>query len=154
MEVAPAPVEVAPAPVEVAPAPVEVAPAPVEVRPAPVEVRPAVADTPAPQPVIAMAEPPTLEPPLPPVEPIAGIPPASPLAEIEIGMSHEEVRDILGAPDERINRTTRKAWIPFHRGPGAFLRDWVYEGEGRVVFSLHDGTLEVLDVVYEPDAGS
>ena len=35
----------------------------------------------------------------------------------------------------------------------SYLRDWVYEGEGRVTFSLHDSSLQVLDVVYDPDAG-
>ena len=67
-------------------------------------------------------------------------------------MRHDEVRRILGAPDDRINRFTAKAWIPFYTGPGAYLRDWIYEGEGRVVFSLDDGALEVIDVVYDPDA--
>ncbi|MDJ0847976.1 MAG: hypothetical protein QNK04_06355 [Myxococcota bacterium] len=89
-------------------------------------------------------------PPPPPRERVPGIPASSPLSEVEIGMSHEEVQDLLGTPDERIDRTTAKAWIPFHRGPGAFVRDWVYDGEGRVVFSVHGGALEVLDVVYEP----
>jgi hypothetical protein len=68
-------------------------------------------------------------------------------------MSHDEVRDLLGAPDGRVNHTTAKAWIPFYTGPGAYLRDWIYEGEGRVVFSLDDGSLEVIDVVYDPDQG-
>ena len=35
----------------------------------------------------------------------------------------------------------------------SYLRDWIYEGEGRVVFSLDDGSLEVLDVVHDPDEG-
>ncbi len=83
---------------------------------------------------------------------VLDLPPSSPLAKIELGMSHEDVRRILGAPDDRINRITAKAWIPFYTGPGTHLRDWIYEGEGRVVFSLDDGALEVLDVVYDPDA--
>ena len=57
---------------------------------------------------------------------------------------------LLGEPDRRVDRSTGKAWIPFYTGPGAYLRDWVYEGEGRVVFSIHAGSLEVLDVVYAP----
>jgi hypothetical protein len=48
---------------------------------------------------------------------------------------------------------TAKAWIPFYSGPGANLRDWTYEGKGRVVFSLYKGKLEVVDVVYDPDEG-
>ena len=84
---------------------------------------------------------------------VLDLPPSSPLAEIELGMSHEDVRRILGAPDDRIDRITAKAWIPFYTGPGAHLRDWIYENEGRIVFSLDDGSLEVLDVVYNPNEG-
>lgn len=94
--------------------------------------------------------PPEPPPPPPKRRRVPGIPPDSPLAEIELGMSYHEVREILGPPDDRIDRTTSKAWIPFYRGPGAYLRDWIYDGEGRVVFSMHDSTLEVLDVVYAP----
>jgi hypothetical protein len=81
---------------------------------------------------------------------VPGIPPESPLAEIEIGMDFRDVRRILGEPDGRLDHTTSKAWIPFYTGPDAYLRDWIYEGKGRVVFSRHGGTLEVFDVVYDP----
>ena len=89
-------------------------------------------------------------PPSPEQRRIPGIPPDSPLAEIEVGMSYSDVRKILGDPDDRIDRATAKAWIPFYTGPGAYLRDWIYKGRGRVVFSLHGGSLHVLDVVYDP----
>ena len=68
-------------------------------------------------------------------------------------MRYDEVRGILGSPDGRIDRLTAKAWIPFYNGPGANLREWIYEGRGRVVFSLYEGSLEVVDVVYDPDQG-
>jgi hypothetical protein len=83
----------------------------------------------------------------------SGVPPDSLLSQIEFGMSHREVRKILGAPDGKVDRLTAKAWIPFYSGPGANLRDWTYEGKGRVVFSLYKGKLEVVDVVYDPDEG-
>ena len=83
----------------------------------------------------------------------SGVPPDSLLSQIEFGMSHRDVRKILGAPDGKIDRVTAKAWIPFYSGPGANLRDWTYEGKGRVVFSLYNGKLEVVDVVYDPDEG-
>jgi hypothetical protein len=89
-------------------------------------------------------------PPSPERRPVPGIPPDSPLAEIELGMSYDDVRRILGDPDDRIDRTTAKAWIPFYTGPGAYLRDWIYQGRGRVVFSLHGESLHVLDVIYDP----
>ena len=105
-----------------------------------------------PEPKAATPEP-EASPPSPKRRRLLGLPPGSPLAEIEFGMSPEDVRRILGDPDDRLNRLTAKAWIPFYTGPGTHLRDWIYEGEGRVVFSLHDGSLEVLDVVYDPDQG-
>jgi hypothetical protein len=106
----------------------------------------------APDPKGATPEP-EASPPSPNRRRFPGLPPDSPLAEIEFGMSFDEVRKILGDPDDRIDRLTAKAWIPFYTGRGAHLRDWIYEGEGRVVFSLHKGSLEVLDVVHNPDEG-
>jgi hypothetical protein len=78
------------------------------------------------------------------------VPPDSPLAKIELGMRHDEVLGILGSPDGRIDRRTARAWIPFYDGPDAHVREWLYEGIGRVVFSHYQGALEVIDVVYDP----
>jgi hypothetical protein len=84
-------------------------------------------------------------------QPFPSVPPDSPLAKIERGMRHDEVQKILGDPDRRFDYVTAKAWIPFYDGPDANLRDWIYAGRGRVVFSLHKGALTVIDVVYDPD---
>lgn len=100
-----------------------------------------------PQPAATESKPP---PPSPERRRVAGIPPDSPLAEVELGMGYRDVRRVLGDPDDRIDRRTAKAWIPFYTGPGAHLRDWIYEGRGRVVFSLHGGSLHVIDVVHDP----
>jgi hypothetical protein len=109
------------------------------------------------EPEVATAEPqsPTPEPESATAKPrrFQGLPPGSLLSQVEFGMSHRDVRKILGAPDHRIDHLTAKAWIPFYTGPGANLREWIYEGRGRVVFSLHKGQLNVLDVVYDPDEG-
>lgn len=43
-----------------------------------------------------------------------------------------------------------------HRQPSLRRRqqaDWIYKGKGRVVFSLYEGGLEVIDVVYDPNQG-
>jgi hypothetical protein len=110
--------------------------------------------TPEPQFAVADPKPATPEPKASPPKPeprrFAGLPPGSPLAKIEFGMHHSEVRKILGDPDNRRDRLTAKAWIPFYTGPGARLIDWIYDGVGRVVFSMHTGTLEVFDVVHDP----
>jgi hypothetical protein len=92
-------------------------------------------------------------PPRPERRRVPGLPPESPLAGVEVGMSYHEVHRMLGAPDDTIDRVTGKAWIPFYSGPGAYLRDWIYTGKGRVVFSRHHSSLEVIDVIYDPDAG-
>jgi hypothetical protein len=82
--------------------------------------------------------------------PIAALapPPGHAFAPIEIGMTSDDVEAILGQPDERERSRTRRAWIPFYTGPDALRIAWIYTGRGRVVFSLHDGSLEVIDVVY------
>jgi hypothetical protein len=84
---------------------------------------------------------------------VPGIPPESELASIELGMRHDEVQRILGSPDRRIDHQSAKAWIPFYSGPDADLRDWIYAGRGRVVFSLYKGNLAVIDVIYDPNQG-
>jgi hypothetical protein len=104
--------------------------------------RPARSPVPIPEPAVA-----------PEPHRFPGVPPDSMLAKIELGMRHDQVETILGSPDERIDRLTAKAWIPFYNGPDANLRDWIYEGKGRVVFSLYKGALEVIDVIYDPDQG-
>jgi hypothetical protein len=63
-------------------------------------------------------------------------------------MSPEQVREILGDPDQRDSYLTRRAWIPFYSGPGAQRRVWTYDDVGQVVFSLdtRTGILQVIDV--------
>jgi hypothetical protein len=60
------------------------------------------------------------------------------------------VLQILGSPDGRLDRLTAQAWIPFRDNRGDTLREWIYTGKGRVIFSLYQGSLEVVDVVYDP----
>ena len=125
--------------------------------PEPAEAEPSISSAAPPEPAevepsIASAAPPEPEPlPVAPRPKPEGIPPESPLAEIELGMKHDEVLEILGSPSRRIDRLTAKAWNPFYNGPDANLREWIYAGRGRVVFSLYQGSLEVIDVVYDPD---
>lgn len=92
--------------------------------------------------------------PITPPRRFSKLPPGSPLAQITFGMSHHEVRSMLGEPDDRIDRITVRAWIPFYSGAGGYLRDWIYEGKGRVVFSLHKGSLDVVDVIDGSDTDS
>jgi hypothetical protein len=151
----PKPLTAPPTPEAVDPKPPTAPPTPEAVDPIPPAVLPtaeAVDPIPpitVPDPKPAIQEPQAL-PPKPTPRRFAGVPHGSPLAKIERGMHHGEVRRILGDPDARRNRLTAKAWIPFYDPPGARLIDWIYYGVGRVVFSLHTGSLELFDVIHDP----
>lgn len=93
------------------------------------------------------SEPPTsAESPSPP-------PPGSPMARVESGMTDAQVRSILGAPDEVRTYVTGKNFIPFYYGGDTSRSDWIYQGQGRVVFSRNrwSGGLNVVNVIYQPD---
>lgn len=79
-------------------------------------------------------------------EPPAG----SSLARVEVGMTDAQVRKILGEPDNSNAYMTGKAWIPFYYGPDTHRTDWMYKGQGRVVFSRNrwSGGLKVVNVLY------
>jgi hypothetical protein len=81
-------------------------------------------------------------------------PPAgSPLSKVEMGWSDEKVRSVLGSPDNANAYMTGKAWIPFYYGPDTHRTDWMYKGQGRVVYSRnrYSGALKVIRVMYNPN---
>lgn len=83
----------------------------------------------------------------------AAKPPASsPLSKVEIGMNDTDVRNVLGNPDRANAYVTGKAWIPFYFGGDTTRTDWIYSGQGRVVFSRNQwsGALRVIRVDYDP----
>ena len=87
----------------------------------------------------------------------AAPPKGTKLAKIAIGMTDIDVRKAIGEPDSAKNYMTGKAWIPFYWGPDVARADWVYKGQGRVVFSRnrYTGGLKVIKVTYDPSqAGS
>lgn len=101
--------------------------------------------------LVPMKAPPEPKPePAAPKRRFTGVPAGHPLSQIEFGMHHGRVREILGEPDLWKKRMTSKVWIPFYSGPDARLVDFYYDGMGRVVFTLESGTLEVFDVVPDP----
>ena len=63
------------------------------------------------------------------------IPPDSPLAKIKVGMTAQEVSNILGMPTNQVSYATGKAWIPYYYGDDARRTEWSYKGLGRVVFT-------------------
>jgi len=87
---------------------------------------------------------------------MAAIPKTSPLSKIELGMSDTRVRNLAGDPDDANMYQTGKAWIPFYYGTDTHRSDWLYENEGRVVFSRnrYSGHLKVINVTYDPELTS
>lgn len=75
------------------------------------------------------------------------------LSKIREGMNDAEVNNIMGYPNDTTSYMTGKAWIPFYFGPDTTRTDWLYRGQGRVVFSRnhYSGGLKVIRVDYNPD---
>jgi hypothetical protein len=87
---------------------------------------------------------------VPPDGRAASAPPGSSWARIEPGMSDAQVRDVLGEPDDSNSYMTDKAWLLFYWGSDTHRAEWIYQGEGRVVFSMgpRSGALKVIRVLY------
>ena len=84
------------------------------------------------------------------------VPPAgSPFAKIHRGMNEVDVRKLLSEPSSSRAYQIAKAWWPFYYGQDTARTDWVYTGQGRVVFSRnrYSGRLSVIDIVYDPTLG-
>jgi len=83
----------------------------------------------------------------------APVPASSPLSKIKVGMSEQEVREILGPPTGENEYVSGKAFIPWYFGPDRTRRGYFYKGMGRVVFSGGSGfnrTGKVSRVEYDP----
>ena len=63
------------------------------------------------------------------------IPASSPLAKIKVGMTAQEVSNVLGMPTNQVSYASGKAWIPYYFGDDARRTEWSYKGLGRVVFT-------------------
>ncbi len=80
-------------------------------------------------------------------------PAGSAFAKVDVGMNDAEVRKVLGDPDNSNAYMTGKAWIPLYYGPDTHRSDWMYKGQGRVVFSRnrYSGGLKVIRVLHNPN---
>ena len=59
-----------------------------------------------------------------------------PITVVKVGMSMQEVYDLVGQPTATTSHQTGKAWIPFNYKGGDDVRTIaLYKGQGRVVFS-------------------
>ena len=67
---------------------------------------------------------------------ITGIPaPNSKFTQLQIGMGMKQVTDIAGQPTDQGAYVTGKAFIPFYFGGDRHRFEFVYKGEGRLIFA-------------------
>ena len=81
-------------------------------------------------------------------------PPAgSPFAKLTINGTEYDVRKALGEPDNANAYMTGKMWIPFYFGSDLARTDWMYTGQGRIVFSRNrwTGALKIIKILYNPN---
>jgi hypothetical protein len=60
----------------------------------------------------------------------------SKFAKLTIGMPFKTVERILGEPDDAGNYLTAKAFIPMYFGNDSQRMEYVYKGQGRLVFAM------------------
>ena len=81
-------------------------------------------------------------------------PSSSPLAKVSLGMTKQQVRDLIGPATAANSYSTGKVFIPFYFGNDAGRTSWYYKGMGRVVFAdgniFGRGTPAVIRVDYDP----
>lgn len=82
------------------------------------------------------------------------MPSDSPLAKVQVGMTMQQVSEILGMPTNQVKYATGKAWIPYYFGDDTSRLEWSYKGLGRVVFTggnvFGGGGGKVQRVDYDP----
>lgn len=78
-----------------------------------------------------------------------------PITVVKVGMSMQEVVDLIGPPNATTQYQTGKAYIPFNFKGGDLVRTvHLFRGQGRVVYSNsshYDTTLRVIEVQINPD---
>lgn len=71
---------------------------------------------------------------------VSGVPgPKSRFTRLRIGMSQQQVVDLLGQPTDQGAYVTGKAFIPFYFGADRSRWEMVYKGQGRLIFSHQSG---------------
>ena len=73
---------------------------------------------------------------------------------IRVGMSQQEVNDLIGPPNGQSQHMTGKQWQPFNYGARDLQRmNYLYKGVGHIEFSLksaYEGVFRVITVVPDP----
>jgi hypothetical protein len=94
--------------------------------------------------------------PAPPAAPVAAVAPVTvDFSKIQVGMSQQQVNDLLGPPTGQTQRMTGKQWQPFNFGARDLQRMvYLYKGVGRIEFSLksaYEGVFRVITVTPNPN---
>ena len=114
--------------------------------------KPAAAPTPAPAPAAAAPPPPAAA--SAPASAPAGASTAVDFSKIQVGMSQQQVNDLLGPPTAQTQRMTGKQWQPFNYGAKDLQRMmYLYKGVGRIEFSLksaYEGVFRVITITPNP----
>jgi hypothetical protein len=75
-------------------------------------------------------------------------------SKIQVGMSQQQVNDLLGPPTAQTQRMTGKQWQPFNYGAKDLQRMmYLYKGVGRIEFSLksaYEGVFRVIAITPNP----
>jgi hypothetical protein len=75
-------------------------------------------------------------------------------SKIQVGMSQQQVNDLLGPPTAQTQRMTGKQWQPFNYGARDLQRMvYLYKGVGRIEFSLksaYEGVFRVITITPNP----
>ena len=86
---------------------------------------------------------------------IVGTPaPGSKFAQLKIGMSLEQVENLIGQPDNTDSRITGKQYQPFYFGGDTQRTEAFYKNEGQLTFSnIHpDSTADkLIRIRVDPD---
>ena len=65
--------------------------------------------------------------------------PGTKFTRLQIGMSRQQVLDIVGQPTDQGAYVTGKAWIPFFFGADRYRHELAYKGQGRLIFAGSGG---------------
>jgi hypothetical protein len=83
--------------------------------------------------------------------------PGSPFSKLQIGMPLQQVIDTAGHPTDQGAYITGKAFIPFYFGSDRYRFEYVYKGQGRLIFaggSAGDFTSgHLIWIIYSPSEG-
>jgi len=65
--------------------------------------------------------------------------PGTKFTRLQIGMSRQQVLDIVGQPTDQGAYVTGRAWIPFYFGADRYRHELAYKGQGRLIFAGSGG---------------